>query len=248
LNASTVPLDNRFINKAHHASFEETPMTVLQKTLLTLALLASAAAHAQNTQWQVQISNQPQPQPPVAVPVPQNTYAIQQAQQAAIQQAAIQQAVASVEGVQAQQQARILWTAQRGYINEPEYRRLTQMQANIEYNRRIAYADGFFNTLEQQFVFGQLNVLSAEIDTLMLNGNFAHPYFVQFGSPIPVWVPNNGWMNGRYEIRADSHHSRAYRPAPQPPVIQSPPQAVPQGQPRHRNHLRDLLDPLGVFR
>ncbi len=217
-------------------------MKVLVKTLIAAAVLAAGVAHAQ-TQWQVQIGTQPTPQPPVAVPVQQNVY---NAQVAAAQAAAL--AGPTVESIQAQQEARIRWGAQRGYINEPEYRRLSQMQANIEYNRRIAYADGFFNAQEQQFVFGQLNLLSAEIDTMMLNGNFALPYYQQFNAPVPVWALNGGWVTGRYDIRADAHHSRAYRPAPQPPVVQPPPQPVPQNHPRHRNQLRDLLDPLGVFR
>jgi hypothetical protein len=152
--------------------------------------------------------------------------------------------VPTVESIQAQQDQRIRWGAQRGFITDFEYRRLLQMQANIEHNRRIAYADGYFNVQEQQFVYGQLNVLSAEIDALMLNGSYVQPYYQQFTAPIPVWALNNGWLNGRYELRADTHHNRGYRPAQQPPAVQAPPQ---HGRP-HRNHLRDVLDPLGVFR
>jgi hypothetical protein len=217
-------------------------MKTMLKTLLVTAMLASAAAHAQNTQWQLQIGT-PAPPPPAAEPIRQGGYVIQQP---APPPAPVVQAASIVESIQLQQNQRILWGAQRGYLTEPEYRRLTQMQQNIEHNRRVAYADGYFNAQEQQYVFGQLNLLSAEIDTLMLNGNFALPYFQQYNAPIPVWVLNTGWVNGRYEIRSDAHHNRAYRPAPQPPVVQP----TPQQQPDHhrRNRLRDVLDPLGVFR
>jgi hypothetical protein len=210
-------------------------MRLIQKTILAAALLSSAAAFAQNAQWQLQINTQPQyqqPQPahPVPTPPPVNV-------------------AYSVESIQAQQDARIRWGAQRGYINEPEYRRLAQMQANIEHNRRIAYGDGFFNIQEQEFVYGQLNILSAEIDVMMLNGNHAVPYFQQFNVPIPVWTVNVGWQSGRYELRSDEHHRRAYRPAPQPPVVQTPQhQQVQQGRQIQRQILRDLFDPLGIFR
>ncbi len=218
-------------------------MRYFQKTLLTVAVLASAAAQAQNPQWQVQIGTQPAPAPQTyAVPAPPVAMPVQPVNQTAVQ------AAPTVESIQAQQDARIRWGAQRGYITDPEYRRLMQMQANIEYNRRIAYADGYFNAQEQQFVFGQLNVLSAEIDNLMLNGNFVQPYYQQFGTPIPVWALNNGWLNGRYEVRAEDHHRRAYRPAPQPPVQAVPAQPAPHGHPNHRPNLRDVLDPLGIFR
>ncbi len=224
-------------------------MKTLLKTIIATALLASAAAHAQNTQWQVQIGSSVPVPAPAAEPIRQGGYMIQTPAPVVLPPPApVVQAAAIVESIQAQQDQRIRWGTQRGYLTEPEYRRLAQMQTNIEYNRRIAYADGYFNVQEQQFVFGQLNLLTAEIDTLMLNGNYALPYYQQYNTPIPVWVLNNGWVNGRYEIRADAHHSRAYRPAPQPPVIQAPTQPVPQNHPRHRNFLRDLLDPQGAFR
>jgi hypothetical protein len=230
-------------------------MKTLQTTILAsaLTLLACGASFAQNAQWQLQVITQPEPRP---APVQQYVQPINQVYPAAapvpVPAPQVSQAVAIVESIQSQQDARIRWAAQRGYITDAEYRRLVQMQNNIEHNRRIAYADGYFNAAEQQFVYGQLNVLSAEIDTLLLNGNYVMPYFQQFNAPIPVWASNGGWVNGRYELRADSHHSRAYRPAPQPPVVQAPPQNNGhhngQGRSLHRSDLRELLDPLGLFR
>jgi hypothetical protein len=206
------------------------------KTVVISAILSSAASHAQNTQWQIWVGSEPEPR----------TGGLMQPQ--VLQQPApVVQAAAVVESIQAQQNQRILWGAQRGYLTDSEYRRLTQMQQNIEHNRRIAYADGYFVAQEQQYVYGQLNMLSAEIDSLILNGNFALPYYQQYSTPIPVWVLNTGWVNGRYEIRSESHHNRAYRPAPQPPVVQ-PTQQQPQDHHHRRNRLRDLLDPMGVFR
>jgi hypothetical protein len=224
-------------------------MNIVQKTILAAALFASAGAYAQSPQWQVQINSQPQPAVAMPAPVPvQQAYAVQ----------APVSAAPTVESIQAQHDARIRWGVQRGYIAEPDYRRLMQIQANIEHNRRIAYADGYFNEQEQQFVFGQLNVLSAEIDAVMLKSNYVQPYYQQFLTPVPVWVLNNGWVNGRYEVRADDHHRRGYRPAPQPPVQQVQQvqavqqiQQTQQGQQHqhpHRPNLRDVLDPLGIFR
>jgi hypothetical protein len=208
-------------------------MKVFQKSILLAALCISTAVFAQNTQWQLQIST-PQPAPIAVLAQPQG-YAVQPAAPVA----------PTVETIQAQHDARIRWAAQRGLMSEPDYRRLVQMQSNLEYNRRIAYADGFFNVPEQQFVFGQLNLLSAEIDAVILNGNAAVAYIVQFNSPVPVWAINAGWVSGRYEIRADDHHRRAYRPAAQAPVV---PQGVPQGHPNHRPLLRELFDQLGGMR
>jgi hypothetical protein len=216
-------------------------MKTIQKTLLVSALLMSATAFAQNAQWQVQIGTQPPPQAvyPVQAPLA----------------AVVAPAPQTVESIQAQQDARIRWGVQRGFINDPEHRRLAQMQTNIEHNRRIAYADSYFDVQEQQFIFGQLNQLSAEIDKLMLNGNFAPHYYQQFNTPIPVWTQNHGWQNGRYEVRAEEHHRRGYRPMEQAPLIQQPPAHVQapvqtQQQPTiiNRPRLRDVLDPLGLFR
>ncbi len=212
----------------------------LLSTALFGALLMSSMSHAQNTQWQVQIGNQAEPRQGVTQ-VPNTPVAVQTAQMAA----------PTVESIQAQQEARIRWAVQRGFLAEPEYRRLLQIQANIEHNRRLAYADGYFNIQEQQYIFGQLNMLSAEIDTLMLNSNFVLAYYQQFNTPIAVWTVNSGWVNGRYVLRADEHHNRAYRAPAQPPAAVAPPvqQGQPQPQEHHRrNRLRDVLDPLGVFR
>lgn len=238
-------------------------LTTPLKTVAIAALIAvSTGIFAQGGQWQVQFgtvesSTAPLPGPapstpmlpppvrPLSPPPPLPPVYLPPTTPAPVQPAIVQ-AADIVQSIQTQHEQRIRWAAQRGYITEPEYRRLAQMQANIEHNRRIAYADGYFNIQEQQFVYGQLNVLSAEIDTQMFAGNYAIAYFQQFVNPIPVWTLNTGWVNGRYELRADAHHSRGYRPAPQPPVVQPPQQPVPQGHPRHRNHLRDLLE--GVFR
>jgi hypothetical protein len=222
------------------APIKELFMKTLQTTLLASALLISAVSYAQSPTWQVQIGNQAEPRHPPAVQhAPQHGgFAVQ----------AAQTAQPTVEAIQAQQDQRIRWAVQRGYIAEPDYRRLVQMQANIEHNRRIAYADGYFNVQEQQYVFGQLNLLSAEIDTVMLAGNFVLAYIQQFNTPIAVWALNGAWLAGRYDIRADTHHARAYRPAPQPPAVQAPPSNTPHEQPHRRNRLRDVLDPLGIFR
>jgi hypothetical protein len=215
-------------------------MKHIQKTLIAAALLVSAAAHAQNAQWQLQITNQPQPLQP-AVPVQQGSYITTPV---AVPPVAAP-ASPTIESIQAEQDARIRWGVQNGFITQPEYQRLANVQNIIEQNRRIAYADRYVTIEEQQFIYGQLNQLSADIDTMMLNGNNARTYYQQFGAPIPVWNINiNGWEVGRYEVRAEEHHRRGYRQPPrqQQREVQQAPVHVPA--PR----LRDILDPLHILR
>ena len=222
-------------------------------TIRTLAFLAPLLVctwvSAQSGQWQIQI-NTPEPTSPAPNTAPNNAprpgvlvpQTLPTPSPPPVQPAEV------VQSILVQHDLRIRWAGQRGYLTEPEYRRLAQMQANVEHNRRIAYADGFFGVQEQQFVYGQLNVLSAEIDTVLLTSPGAVAYTQQFSAPVAVWVVNQGWVNGKYELKADAHHNRAYKPvAAQAPVMQTP-QGQPSqpAQPSQRKVLKELLE--GVLR
>ena len=140
----------------------------------------------------------------------------------------------SVEHIQSQHAQRIEWGSRSGYLTGHEYRHLMNAANNIEYQRRVAYADGWFTYDEQVNLYSLLNQQTQQIEALLANRQTAYtqayaaaPVFAGWYPLRPVvynyWKPGYGHGHGNgHGYGNGQHQGNPHRPAPIQVTVPAP--------------------------